>query len=252
MNTPAATHTPGAVIVIGAAGGIGSALCQTLRAAGRTVVAVGRTQDRLDTLRATADVETALADATRPAEVDALFAQVLATHGRIAGVANLAGAFILKPAHLTTDDDFTNQLSANLVTAFNILRSSVKAMNDSGGSIVLMSSVAARIGLANHEAVAAAKGGVEGLTLAAAATYAPRNIRINAVAPGLTRTPLTGRLTSNEASLKASTAMHPLGRIGEPQDVASAIAWLLGPESSWVTGQVIGVDGGLSRVRSRN
>ncbi|MDP1662148.1 MAG: SDR family oxidoreductase [Phycisphaerales bacterium] len=246
------SDTTGAIIVFGAAGGIGTALCQTLRASGRNVLAVGRTRGRLDILRGTVDVETALADATHPAEVDALFAAALATHGRIAGVANLAGAFILKPAHLTTDSDFANQLTANLITAFNILRASVKAMHDAGGSIVLMSSVAARIGLANHEAVAAAKAGVEGLTLAAAATYAPRQIRVNAVAPGLTRTPLTGRLTSNEASLKASTAMHPLGRIGEARDVASAIAWLLGPESSWVTGQVIGVDGGLSRVRSRS
>ncbi len=250
MTTPTQSQ-PGAFIVFGAAGGIGTALCQTLRAGGRTVIAVGRTQERLDTLLAAVDVETAVADATRPAEVDALFADALTRHGRVAGVANLAGAFILKPAHLTTDEDLALQLSANLITAFNTLRAAVKVMNDAGGSIVLMSSVAARIGLANHEAVAAAKAGVEGLTLAAAATYAPRQIRVNAVAPGLTRTPLTARLTSSEASLKASTAMHPLGRIGEAQDVASAVAWLLGPESSWITGQVIGVDGGLSRVRSR-
>lgn len=251
MTTTPDSDTPGAVIIFGAAGGIGTALCESLRADGRTVVAVSRQQGRLDTLRTTVDVETAVADATQPAEVDAAFAHALATHGRIAGVANLAGAFVLKPLHLTTDEDFANQLAANLVTSFNILRAAVAAMNETGGSIVLLSSVAARIGLANHEAVAAAKAGVEGLALAAAATYAPRRIRINAVAPGLTRTPLTARLTSNEASLKASTAMHPLGRIGEPQDIASAIAWLLGSESAWITGQVIGVDGGLGRIRSR-
>ena len=103
----------------------------------------------------------------------------------------------------------------------------------------------------NHEAIAAAKAGVVGLAQSAAATYARYNIRVNCVAPGLTRTPLTATLTTNEASLKASTALHPLGRIGEPHEIASAIAWLLDPEQSWVTGQVIAVDGGLSSVQPR-
>jgi NAD(P)-dependent dehydrogenase (short-subunit alcohol dehydrogenase family) len=120
-----------------------------------------------------------------------------------------------------------------------------------GGSVVLVSSAAARLGLANHEAIAAAKAGVIGLTLSAAATYAARGLRVNAVAPGLVRTPLTARITGSEAALKASTALHALGRIGEPEDVASAIAWLLDPAQSWVTGQVLGVDGGLATLRSR-
>jgi len=90
------------------------------------------------------------------------------------------------------------------------------------------------------------------LALAAAATYARYNIRVNCVAPGLTRTPLAAPITKNEASLKASAAMHPLGRIGEPNEVASAIAWLLDPEQKWVTGQVIGVDGGLSSIQARS
>jgi NAD(P)-dependent dehydrogenase (short-subunit alcohol dehydrogenase family) len=121
-----------------------------------------------------------------------------------------------------------------------------------GGSIVLMSTAAARVGLANHEAIAAAKAGVVGLVISAAATYAPKGIRVNCVAPGLVRTPMTERLTANEASLKASVALHALGRIGEPADVAAAIEWLLDPAQTWVTGQVIGVDGGLGSVRSRS
>jgi 3-oxoacyl-[acyl-carrier protein] reductase len=124
-------------------------------------------------------------------------------------------------------------------------------MMQAGGSIVLSSSAAARVGLANHEAIAAAKAGVIGLMLSAAASYAPRGIRVNCVAPGLVRTPLTARTTANEASLAASTGMHALGRIGEPEDVAAAIAWLLDPAQGWVTGQVIGVDGGLATVRPR-
>jgi NAD(P)-dependent dehydrogenase (short-subunit alcohol dehydrogenase family) len=111
--------------------------------------------------------------------------------------------------------------------------------------------VAAGRGLINHEAIAAAKAGVEGLTISAAATYARQKIRVNAVAPGLTRTPLTQALTTNEVVSKASAALHPLGRIGEPGDVASAITWFLSPRQSWITGQVIGVDGGMGRVQAR-
>ena len=110
----------------------------------------------------------------------------------------------------------------------------------------------ARIGLQHHEAISAAKAGIEGLALAAAASYAAKSIRVNCVAPGMTRTPLTARLLQSEIMSNASAAMHPIGRIGEPGDIASAIEWLLDPEQTWITGQVIGIDGGLSRVRSRS
>ena len=124
-------------------------------------------------------------------------------------------------------------------------------MAKTGGSVVLVSSAAARIGLANHEAIAAAKAGVIGLVLSAAASYAGRGIRFNAVAPGLVETPMTSKLTANEKMREGSTALHALGRIGQPADVARAIEWLLDPANDWVTGQVLGVDGGLGSVRSR-
>jgi NAD(P)-dependent dehydrogenase (short-subunit alcohol dehydrogenase family) len=114
-----------------------------------------------------------------------------------------------------------------------------------------VSSAAARIGLANHEAIAAAKAGLEGLARSAAATYARQRIRFNVVAPGLVRTPLTRGLVANELAEKASLAMHPLGRLGEPGDVARAIAWLLDPDQNWITAQVLGVDGGLADVKAR-
>ena len=125
-------------------------------------------------------------------------------------------------------------------------------MRKDGGSIVLMSSAAAMVGLPNHDAIAAAKAGVIGLMRSAAATYAAYGIRVNAVAPGLVDTPMSRSITSNETSLNASIAMHPLGRIGTPEDVASAICWLLGPLSTWVTGQAIGVDGGLATLKARS
>jgi len=132
-----------------------------------------------------------------------------------------------------------------------LLREIRRHSTRSAHSSALVSSAAARIGLPNHEAIAAAKAAVEGMALSAAATYAKNGIRVNCVAPGLTRTPLTASLTRSEAQLKASVAMHPLGRIGEPDDVAAAIDWLLSPESAWITGQALGVDGGLATVKAR-
>ncbi len=247
-----------AYVIVGASGGIGSDLCRRLVSRGRCqIMLAARDPDKLDRLadelraiNGGAGIVTRVTDATDSGAVDALFAAASATFGTINGVTNLCGSILLKPAHLTSDKEFGDTLAVNLLTAFHVLRAAAKALTG-GGSVVLMSTVATKIGLANHEAVAAAKGGINGLVISAAATYAARNIRVNAVAPGLVRTPLAERLTSSEATLKASTAMHPLGRIGEPGDVASVLAWLLDPATTWVTGQVISVDGGLSSVRSK-
>ncbi|NDC75783.1 SDR family oxidoreductase, partial [bacterium] len=143
-------------------------------------------------------------------------------------------------------------LDLNLNSAFYGLRAAVGPMQTQGaGAIVLLSSVAASTGLPGHEAIAAAKSGIEGLVRAAAASYASRNIRINAIAPGLIDTPLAASLLGNPAARAFSEKMHPLGRVGTPGNVASAIAYLLTPEADWVTGQVWGVDGGLGAVRPR-
>jgi NAD(P)-dependent dehydrogenase (short-subunit alcohol dehydrogenase family) len=161
------------------------------------------------------------------------------------------GSILLKPAHTTTDEEWRETLALNLDSAFYAVRAAVQPMRRNGGAILLHATAAARVGLVNHEAIAAAKAGVMGLARAAAATYARFSIRVNCIAPGLVQTPLAARITGNEASRKASEAMHPLGRLGEAADVAAAGAWLLDPASSWVTGQVIGVDGGLADLRGR-
>ncbi len=244
--------SPPVFLIVGAAGGIGSALCRLLAAGGAQLVLAGRDLPRLTALAETIGGEAVTVDARDFAAVGAAVDGVVARHGRIDGAVNLAGSILLKPAHATSAEEWDDVVSTNLRTAFAVVRSVAPAMGRTGGgSLVLMSSAAARVGLANHDAIAAAKAGVTGLARSAAATYAARNVRINVVAPGLVRTPLAARLVGNEASLKASEAMHALGRIGEPDDVATMIAYLLDPAHRWVTGQVFGVDGGLGTLRSR-
>jgi 3-oxoacyl-[acyl-carrier protein] reductase len=235
-------------LIFGATGGIGTTLCRQLQVAGHRVFASGRDPHKLAMLSSELGTPPLLADATVPAEVADAFAQA----GAVDGVANCVGSLLLKPAHITTDEEWAAVLRTNLDSAFYVLRAGAKAMMSTGGSIVLVSSAAGRLGLQNHEAIAAAKAGIIGLTLSAAATYAPRNIRVNCVAPGLTATPLTTRITANETAAKASMAMHPLGRLGTPEDVAAMMAFLLLPAAAWITGQTFGVDGGLGTVRSKS
>jgi len=235
------------VAVIGAAGGIGSALCRSLAVEGARLTLIGRDRQRLETLAAETGGVAVVCDAAVMEDLDS----VLAAVEDLYGIVNCAGSLLLKPAHATTPAEFDQCISANLRTAFATVRAGVKAVGSREGSIVLVSSAAARTGLSNHDAIAAAKAGVIGLALSAAATYAPRRIRVNCVAPGLTDTPLTTRIMSNDASRQASASMHALGRTGCPEEVASAIQWFLDPAQAWVTGQVLGVDGGLASVRPR-
>lgn len=238
-------------VVLGAGGGIGSATARMLAKQGANLVLAGRTPGPLEELASETGGIAHLLDATDTAAVSAAVDDAVSRYGRLDGIANCVGSLLLKPAHITSDDEWDDTIATNLRSAFAAVRAGAKAMRSEGGSVVLVSSAAAQYGLANHEAIAAAKGGISGLTLAAAASYASAGIRVNAVAPGLVQTALTERLTASETAKQASLAMHALGRLGEPADVASAIVFLLDPANSWITGQVIGVDGGLGSVRPR-
>jgi 3-oxoacyl-[acyl-carrier protein] reductase len=241
-------NNPRVIALLGAYGGIGSALARQLAERNYRLVLGGRDHERLEALAAEVDGIGVEVDGRDFQQVQQ-FIDRAAGEGQLVGAVNCAGSVMLKPAHLTTRAEYEETLDTNLTTAFALVRAAVKELRKQGGAIVLMSSAAANIGLANHEAIAAAKAGVAGLTRSAAATYAGRKIRVNAVSPGLVSTAATQRIVDNEKALAASLKLHPLGRVAEPDEIARLIVWLLDEENDWMTGQVIQLDGGLASLK---
>lgn len=236
------------IAILGATGSIGSALARRLRRNGHPLLLVGRNLDKLQALGDELGQEYLVLASDSTQRVEELLRENAERFGGYSGLVNCIGSVLLKPAHATSDEEFRETVETNLWTAFATVRAGAKLLREHGGSIVLFASAAAEIGIQNHEAIAAAKAGVIGLARSAAATYASWNIRVNAISPGLVRTNLTRRIWQNENSAVASTALHALGRLGEPEHIASLAAWLLNSENDWITGQVIGVDGGLGHV----
>lgn len=228
-------------LVIAASSSMGRATCKLLQEDGHHLYQTARSYDKI-----TPDF---ILDAENFEAVDTAFSLAKEKLGYIDGVVNFAGSLFLKPASSTNKEQYHKVIESSLTTAFATVRSAGQHL-DRGGSVVLISSAAASIGLPNHEAIAAAKAGVSGLMRSAAATYAHRNLRFNVVAPGLTETDLTEKIIQNKSSLDYSINMHPLGRIGQPEDIARAVSFFLDPKNSWVTGQTLHIDGGLSILKA--
>lgn len=225
-------------LVIAASSSLGQAVTEALKAQGDSVFTTARDKTKMN--------PDLLLDATDFNAVDEAFRLA----GTIDGVVNCSGSLLLKPAHTTSKEQYQSVIDSSLTTSFATVHAAGTYMKK-GGSVVLIASAAALVGLANHEAIAAAKAGIIGLAQSAAATYATINLRINVIAPGMIDSPLTTALIKNEALYQASKSMHALGRIGKPEDIARAVLFLLNPQNSWITGQVLAVDGGLSRVRPK-
>jgi len=227
-------------VVVGATSGIGRQVAEQLAAQGATVHALSRRDEQAD---GPPNLIPARCDVSEDAPTFPRIEEPLD------GLAYLPGTINLKPFHLLRRKDFLQDLEVNYLGAVKILQHYLPQLRKAeSASVVLTSTVAVQTGLAFHASVAGAKGAVEGLTRALAAELAPK-IRVNAVAPSLTDTPLAASLLNQPAKREAASKRHPMQRIGEPRDIASAVRFLLTEESDWITGQVLAVDGGLSRIR---
>jgi NAD(P)-dependent dehydrogenase (short-subunit alcohol dehydrogenase family) len=238
------------LLITGASGGIASALRPIAIEAGWDVVAVSRRVDALadtgwtDSRRIEADVSTPEGAAT-------VFATLAERGIAVDRLAHLAGSTLIAPLARTSAEQYRAVMAANLDSAFFTLQAFVGALRarNARGAAVLASSVVAQTGTPNHEAIAAAKGGIESLVRAAAASHAAAGIRINAVAPGLTETPMTAGITRNPAMREGAGRQYPLAGLNRAEDVARVVWWLLGDDAARITGQIWAVDGGFTAIR---
>ncbi len=239
------------ILIYGGSGGIGAAVARAVKARGLSVHLVGRDAVRLEALAREIGAGFTAGDVTE----DAVFAaatQAASQGGALKGLVYAIGTINLKPVARLSESDFLKDFNINALGAVKAIQAALPHLKQAQGTagIVLFSTVAVAQGFAAHASVAMAKGAIEGLTLALAAELAPR-IRVNCLAPSLTRTPLAAALTGNEAMAKAIADLHPLQRLGEPADIAPLAALLVSDEASWITGQIVGVDGGRSTLRTK-
>ncbi len=238
------------VIIYGGSGGIGFATGKLLQARGFDLHLVGRSEDKLADRAAELGASYTVGDVTDPG----LFARVAQDAGdAVDGLVYAVGTVNLRSLQRLTEADFLNDFRVNASGAALAIQASLPALKRSEGtaSVVLFSSVAALQGFSLHASIGMAKGAVMGLTLSLAAELAPK-VRVNAIAPSITRTPLVESMLASEQMSAAIAGLHAMQRLGTAEDIASLAAFLLSPDAGWITGQVISVDGGRSTLRTKN
>ena len=232
-------------VILGATGAIGSSLANQLYKDQFDCHLVGRSEDELKKIADKLNYTYSVCDVLKLGFVDNLKKDLEET--QIQGIAYCIGSIDLKPFKLTKANDFVSSYVLNLVAVTEVIRAFQESLKNNKGSIVLFSTVAAKKGFANHSIISPAKAAIEGLTVSLAAEFAP-NIRVNCIAPSLTKSKIAGSVLKNQTIEEAIAKMHPLKRIGEGDDSANLANFLLTTKSSWITGQIIGVDGGRSNI----
>lgn len=226
------------ILIIGASSGIGYALAKELLQLGANVYSASRQQPDLS-------VNHTMFDAGNPQSFDSNFLP-----DTLDGLVYCPGTIVLKPFQRLSSQDFINDFQVNVLGAIHIIQAALARLKHANGaSVVLFSTVAVQTGMSFHASVAASKGALEGLTRSLAAEFAPFNIRVNAIAPSLTNTPLAKNLLSSPEKIEASNKRHPLGRVGSPDDMTGMLKLLLSADSAWMTGQILHIDGGMGNLK---
>lgn len=238
------------IAIAGATGAVGSSLARRVRASGRTPWLIGRSEEKLEKLASEVGGIFTTVDLSTPESISQKLLAAPTNGGQslpLNGFAYCAGSIVLKPLKRTAPDDFRKAFDVNVLSALECIRCLEQQLRASKGSVVLFSTVAVQKGFTNHAVISAAKGAIEGATRALAAEMAPA-VRVNAIAPSISRSGMAAPMLGKEAMAASLAKMHPLARTGEPDDSAALAAYLLSDEASWMTGQVIGIDGGRAAI----
>ena len=230
-------------IIFGATGSIGSNLARQLVNNDQKVHLVSRNTNELQNLANELDSTFTVADVMKDGFIDNIKSDI----NDAKGIAYCIGSIDLKPLRMVNEEDFNKCMKLNLYSAVEIIKNYQECLKKNKGSVVLFSTIAAQRGFTNHSIIASTKAAVEGLTVSLAAEFAP-NIRVNCVAPSLTKSKIAEPMLKNTAIAEGIAKAHPLKRLGEGKDSAALAKFLLTEDSSWVTGQIIAVDGGRSKL----
>ena len=230
-------------LIFGATGSVGSNLSKQLKDSGKEIHLVGRNKDEVNLLAEKLDCSFTVADVMEDNFINKVKNQI----DDVKGIAYCVGSIDLKPLKLIKEEDFHKCMKLNLYSAVEIIKSYQDTLKKNNGAIVFFSTVAAQRGFTNHSIIASTKAAVEGLTVSLAAEFAPY-IRVNCIAPSLTNSKIAKPMLRNEAIAKGIAKAHPLKRLGEGKHSASLAKFLITEDSAWVTGQIIAVDGGRSKL----
>ena len=230
-------------LIFGATGSVGSSLAEQLKNSGNDIHLVARNESEVKAIAEKLVCSYTVADVLE----DGFIEKIKSDINDVKGIAYCVGSIDLKPLRMVTEADMNKCMKLNLYSAIEVIKGFQESLKKNKGSVVLFSTVAAQRGFTNHTIIASAKAAVEGLTVTLAAEFAP-NIRVNCIAPSLSKSKIAEPMLKNPTIAEGIAKAHPLKRLGEGKDSAALAKFLITEESSWITGQIIAVDGGRSKL----